>query len=143
VYLGAATCGPLEVTITARAAAQKGIAVVVLFYRFSGSSSNAFESVSMNPSGGDLYSRTLNPTSLLGNSASPGPTALQYQVVVQQNGGDTTLRTPVLGDIAIQACGNAPVATCSSYADKRSCQSHGCSWASKPGIVPTFECKNP
>jgi hypothetical protein len=143
VYLGDASCGPPEVTITARATAQKGIAVVVLFYRLSGNSSNAFESVNMNPMGGDLYSRTLNPTSLFGDSAAFEQTALQYQVVVQQNGGDTSLRTPVFADIAIQPCGNAPTLACSSYTDKRSCQSHGCSWASKPGTVPTFECKNP
>jgi hypothetical protein len=97
----------------------------------------------MNPIGADLYARTLNPTSLLGTAASSDQTSLQYQVVVQQNGGDTALRTPVLADIALQVCGNAPTLDCSSYADKRSCQSHGCSWVSKPAIVPTFECKNP
>ncbi len=142
VYFGAASCGPLEVTITARATAPNGITVVVLFYRFSSNSSSAFQNVEMNSIGGDLFQVTLNPTSLAGASISLDQASLQYQIVVQQIGGDTSLRTTVMSDITLQACGSV-TAACSSYTDKRSCQSHGCAWVSKPGIVPIFACKNP
>ncbi|HSB00648.1 MAG TPA: hypothetical protein VLE49_08360, partial [Anaerolineales bacterium] len=107
VYLGRGDCGPLEVTITARATAPKEIKVVVLFYRFAtGNASSEFQDVAMNPVGGDLYQRTLDPTSLLGGSVPFDQATLQYQIVVQQTDGDTTIRTPVMADIAMQACGN-------------------------------------
>lgn len=142
VYLGRADCGPLDVTITARAVAPNGIRVVVLFYRFATSSSSSeFESVSMNSIGGDLYERTLNPTSLLGGVPFESAT-LQYQIVIQQVDGDTSLRTPVLGDISVQACG-AVTRSCSAYTDERSCIANGCNWVSIPGTVPIFECRNP
>lgn len=142
VYLGRADCGTLEVTITARAIAPNGINVVVLFYRFqTGSSSNEFQSVAMNPMGGDLYERTLNPTSLLGGSVPFDQATLQYQIVVQQNDGDTSIRTPVLSDIAVQACGG--VTSCPFYITESSCVEHGCSWVNIPGTVPIYECRNP
>ncbi len=142
VYLGDSSCGPNEVTILARATAPKGITVVVLFYRFStGSSSSAFQSVAMNPIGGDLYQATLNPTSLLGGVPFDQAT-LQYQIVIQQNDGDTSLRTQVIADIAVQACGRVTV-SCSSYTDERTCIANGCNWVSIPGTVPIYECRNP
>jgi hypothetical protein len=144
VYLGRASCGTLDVTITARATAPKGIKVVVLFYRFfTGGSAGEFQSVAMNPIGGDLYQRTLNPTSLLGGVPFEQAT-LQYQIVIQQNDGDVSIRTPLLADIAVQACGSVNTApVCSSYTDQRSCVAHGCNWVEIPGIVPIYECRNP
>jgi hypothetical protein len=136
------------VTITARATAPKGIKVVALFYRFfTGGSAGEFQSVAMNPIGGDLYQRTLNPTSMLGGVLFEQAT-LQYQIVIQQNDGDVSIRTPLLADIAVQACGSvnaAPTAApvCSSYTDKRSCAAHGCNWVEIPGTVPIYECRNP
>jgi hypothetical protein len=142
VYIGQARCGTLEVTITARAVAPQGINVVVLFYRFqSGNSSSEFQSLSMNPVGDDLYRRTLNPTSLLGGSVPFDQAVLQYQVVIQQNNGDTSLRTPVLSDITVQACGG--VTSCSSFTNESSCTANGCNWVSVPGTVPLNECRNP
>lgn len=142
VYIGASTCGPLQVTIVAHATAPKGITVVVLFYRFQGGSSG-FENIAMSPIGGDLYQVNLNPTAVLGG-VSFDQSTLQYQVVVQQKDGDTSLRTPVIADISVQACGRvAPAASCSSYTDKRSCQAHGCKWAAGAGIVPVYSCQNP
>ncbi len=106
VYLGRADCGALEVTITARVIAPEGIKMVALFYRFQTTSATSeFQSVVMTPIGGDLYQSTLNPTSLLGGSVPFDQATLQYQVVVQQNDDDTSLRTPVLSDIAVEACG--------------------------------------
>ncbi len=106
VYLGRADCGTLEVTITARATAPNGIKVVMLFYRFQTSTSTSeFQSLVMTPIGGDLYQSTLNPTSLLGGSVPFDQATLQYQIVVQQNNDDTSLRTLVLSDIAVEACG--------------------------------------
>jgi hypothetical protein len=143
LYLGGASCGTREVTITARATAPDGIKVVVLFYRFAtGNSSSGFESISMKPIGGDLYERTLNPTSLLSGSIPFEQATLQYQIVIQQNDGDTSIRTPVLADIAVQACGRV-TASCSSYTDERTCIANGCNWVSIPGVVPIYECRNP
>jgi len=143
VYLGNASCGTLDATITARATAPKGITVVVLFYRFeTGNSSSGFESVAMNPIGGDLYQRTLNPTSLFGGTIPFDQATLQYQVVVQQKDGDTSIRTPVMADIAVQACGTV-TPNCSSYTDQRTCIANGCKWVPKPGTVPIYVCKNP
>lgn len=143
VTIGRAGCGPLEVTISARAAAPKEIRVVVLFYRFaSASASTQFESVAMNPLGSGIYERTLNPTSLLNGSVPFEQATLQYQVVVQQTDGDVSIRTPVLADISVQACGNV-TSSCSSYSDERSCVANGCSWTNIPGMVPRSECRNP
>jgi hypothetical protein len=143
VYLGAASCGTREVTILARATAPNGIKVVVLFYRFqTANSSTEFQSVGMGSAGDDLYERTLNPTSLLGGSVPFDQATLQYQIVVQQNDGDTSIRTPVLADIAVQACGRVTT-SCSSYTDERTCIANGCNWVNIPGTVPIFECRNP
>ena len=142
VYLGGSSCGTNEVTILARAIAPNGIKVVVLFYRFeTGNSSSGFESIGMKPIGGDLYEATLNPTELLGGIPFEQAT-LQYQIVIQQNDGDTSLRTPVLADISVQACGSV-TASCSSYTDERTCIANGCNWVTIPGVVPIYECRNP
>jgi hypothetical protein len=143
IYLGRGDCGPLEVTITARATAPTGIRVVVFFYRFqTGNTSAEFQSLSMQPVGGDMYEVALNPTSLLGGSVPFEQATLQYQVVIQQNDGDVSLRTPVLADIFVQACGGV-TASCSSYSDERTCAANGCNWVSIPGTVPQYECRNP
>lgn len=144
IYAGQDSCGPVQVTIVARATAPKGITVVALFYRFQyDGAPGGFENVAMNPIGGDLYQYILNPTSVLGGVPFDQAT-LQYQIVVQQKDGDTSIRTPVLADIAVQACGAAaPPPTCSDYTDRRSCVSHGCKWVPGTGIVATFTCQNP
>lgn len=108
VYVGGSSCGPVQETIVAHATAPKGITVVVLFYRFNPASPKGFQDVAMHPIGGDLYQATLNPTSLLGGSLGADQGTLVYQVVVQQKDSDTSIRTPVLADIALQACGGAP-----------------------------------
>ena len=143
VYLGGSSCGINEVIILARVVAPNGINVVVLFYRFAtGDSSSGFESIGMKSIGGDLYEVTLNPTSLLGGSVPFEVATLQYQIVIQQNNGDTSIRTPVLADISVQACGRVTV-SCSSYTDERTCTANGCSWVNIPGTVPIYECRNP
>lgn len=144
VYIGASSCGPVQTTFTVRANAAKGIKVVVLFYRFqTGNASTEFQSISMNPAGSDLFTRTLNLPSLTGGSIPFEQATLQYQVVVQQNDGDTSLRTPVMADIAVQACGSV-TRSCSSYTDPRSCAANGCNWVAIPGgTVPIYECRNP
>jgi hypothetical protein len=109
VYVGGSNCGPVQETIIARATAPKGIAVVVLFYRFNPASPKGFQDKAMSPMGGDLYQATLNPTSLLGGSLGADQGTLVYQVVVQQKDGDNSIRTPVQTDIALQACGGAPL----------------------------------
>jgi hypothetical protein len=141
VYAGDPTCGPNDVVITARATAPKGIQVVVLFYRYEPGSPSGFQDVAMTPIGGDLYRASLVPNSTLGG---PADAILQYQVVVQQTDGDTSIRTPVLADIEVKSCGSAPVEVdCASFPDKRACEAHGCSWVAGPGIVPVYSCQNP
>jgi hypothetical protein len=148
IYIGKASCGPLDVTIVARAAAPQGITVVALFYRFQYDGAPAgFQNAAMDPIGGDLYQYKLNPTSVLGGVPFDQAT-LQYQIVVQQKDGDTSIRTPVLADIAVQACGPVapapgPAPDCSSYTDKRTCVANGCKWVPGTGIVATFTCKKP
>ncbi|MBI5946357.1 MAG: hypothetical protein HY864_18505 [Chloroflexi bacterium] len=143
VYLGDDTCGIKEVTILARATAPKGIKVVVLFYRFdSADASSEFRNTGMKSIGGDLYEVTLNPTLLMDGAIPFEMATLQYQVVIQQSDGDTSLRTKVNADIAVQACGRV-TASCSSYSDERTCIANGCNWVSIPGIVPSFACRRP
>ncbi|WKZ42688.1 MAG: hypothetical protein QY302_11360 [Anaerolineales bacterium] len=143
VYLGDSSCGTNEVVILARATAPNGIKVVVLFYRFAtDNSSSEFQSVGMKSIGGDLFEATLNPTSLLGGSVPFEQATLQYQVVVQQNDGDTSIRTPVLADIAVQACGRVTV-SCSSFTEQRACIANGCNWVEIPGVVLIYECRSP
>lgn len=140
VYAGDASCGPNDVVITARAAAPKGIQVVVLFYRYEPGSPSGFESAAMNPIGGDLYRASLTPNSTLGG---PADAILQYQVVVQETDGDTSIRTPVLADIEVKSCGAPVPAACASHPDKRACEANGCAWVAGPGIVPVYSCQNP
>lgn len=142
VYLGESSCGPLQVSVLARATAPKGIQVVVLFYRFQ-NGPKGFESVAMNPQGGDLFQGTVNPTSALGGVPFEQST-LQYQVVVQQRDGDTSIRTPVIADVLVKACGSVTTETsCSSYTDQRSCIAHGCNWVAGTGMFATYTCKQP
>ncbi|HWS23108.1 MAG TPA: hypothetical protein VN226_01590 [Anaerolineales bacterium] len=142
VFLGASSCGPNEVTILVKATAPAGIRVVLLFYRFVAEGSSApFENIDMNPIGGDLYQITLNPSILLGGVPFENG-RMQYQVVVQQNDGDTSIRTPVLSDIVLQSCGSV-TPSCSSYSDERTCIANGCAWVAEPGLVPIFSCKKP
>ena len=143
VYIGGSSCGPTEVTIAARAIAPNGIKVVVLFYRFqTGNSSAEFQSVGMNSMGGDLYERKINMNTLLGGNVPFDQAVFQYQIVVQQNDGDVSIRTPLLSDITVKACGGITL-TCGVYMSEASCVEHGCNWVPKPGIVPIYECKNP
>lgn len=143
VYVGGTDCGPVDVNFSARATAPNGITAVVLFYRFqSNNASTEFQGIAMNPKGGDLYERALNPTSALGGVAPFDAATLQYQIVIQQADGDTSIRTPIFSDITVQACGRA-ANSCSSYTDQRACISNGCNWVEIPGIVPVYECRTP
>ncbi len=145
VYVGGTSCGPQQVTIVAHATAPKGIKVVVLFFRFEPGSPSGFQDVAMSPIGGDNYQVTLNPNSILGGFLTADQVTLQYQVVVQQNDGDTSIRTPVLADIAVLPCGDA-VLDCSSYHKKAACESHGCVWYSTAGTATPGainECQSP
>lgn len=140
VYAGDSSCGPNDVVITARATAPGGIQVVVLFYRYDPGSAGGFQNVAMSPIGGDLYRAALVPNSTFGG---PADAILQYQVVVQQTDGDTSVRTPVLADIEVKSCGVPVPAACASYPDKRACEANGCAWVAGPGIVPVYSCQNP
>jgi hypothetical protein len=141
IYAGASDCGPTEVKILARASAPQGIEVVVLFFRFEPGSSAAYENVVMRQAGGDLYEATLNMRSILRRSVPFDVAKLNYQIVVQQKDGDTSIRTPVLTDVEVEACGNAAIA-CSSYNNQPACEAHGCQWVMLPGILPVFKCGN-
>ncbi len=144
VYIGGTNCGATEVTFTARAVSSN-ITAVVLFYRFqTNNSSTEFQGIAMNPTGGDLYERTINPTSALGGAVPFDAATLQYQIVIQQTDGDTSIRTPVFSDITAQACGGGgSTSSCSQYTDKRACISNSCNWVEIPGVVPIYECRAP
>lgn len=143
VFAGDSSCGPNDVVITARATAPKGIQAVVLFYRYEPGSPSGFESVGMTPIGGDLYRVSLVPNSTLGG---PADGILQYQVVVQQTDGDTSIRTPVLADIEVRSCSPAEdpggADACSAWVDPRTCVAKGCNWWEIPGTPPTFVCRS-
>ncbi len=143
-FVGDTSCGPVETIITAHATAPKGIAAVILFYRFGPGN---FESISMDPIGEDLYRGTLNMNSIFGGTIPFESAIPDYQVVVQQGDGDTSLRTPVLADIEVKACGSAPpppggADACAAYVDQRACQANGCNWWEIAGTPPTFVCKS-
>ena len=142
IYSGDDNCGPTQVTIVARATSPEPIKVVVLFFRYEPGSPRGFESLSMTPLGNDLYQAVLNPTAVLGG---PSEATLQYQVVVQQQDGDTEIRTPVLADIAVLPCGTGGGGglSCSSYTGQDGCEAAGCSWVLVPAIVPLYACRNP
>lgn len=143
VYSGAGTCGPLDVTITARAAVPGSIAVVVLFYRAEPGGAGGYSNVVMTPIGGDQYRATISTESVLGG---PAEASLQYQVVVQLADGDTSLRTPLMSDIAVQPCGTITTTTaadCTQYQTKRACESRDCKWILLPAIIPVYACGNP
>jgi hypothetical protein len=143
VYVGASSCGPMETVITAHATASKGITAVLLFYRFG---SGDFQSISMNPIGNDLYRGTLSMASIFGSSIPFDQSIPEYQVVVQQSDGDTSLRTPVLADIEARACGSVDDSgstdACSAYTKQRTCVAKGCNWWEIPGTPSTFVCKS-
>ena len=144
VYLGQSSCGPVEASISAHTnVPQDEIKVIILFYRFqTGNTSAEFQGVGMNPKGDGIYQRTINPTSLLGGSIPFDQAALQYQIVVQKNDGDTSVRTPVMSDITVKACGSLTV-TCSSYSDERTCRANGCQWVSSSSTVASYQCQKP
>lgn len=143
VFLGGTNCGTTEVNFVVRATAPNGITGVYLFYRFqSGNASTEFQSVNMNPMGGDLYERTLNPTSILGGTIPFDAATLQYQIVVQQTNGDTSIRTPVFSDITVQACGGVTTSSCSQYTDERTCLANACKWGPIAG-TRTIGCQTP
>lgn len=141
VYVGESSCGPMETTVTAHATASKGVAAVVLFYQLNDSE---FQSVSMNSIGNDLYRGTINLTSIFGNSTPFDSAIIGYQVVVQQNDGDTSLRTAVNPDIEAKACGSSSSApavdACSAFVDQRACQANNCNWWQVN--TTTFVCKS-
>jgi hypothetical protein len=143
VYAGADSCGPNDVIITARATAPKGIQAVVLFHRYEPGSPAGFESAPMSPIGGDLYRGTITPNSTFGG---PADSIMQYQVVVQQPDGDTSIRTPVLADVEVRACHPAddsgPADACSAFTDQRTCIARGCNWWEIAGTPPTFVCRS-
>jgi hypothetical protein len=143
VYAGDASCGPNDVVITARAMAPKGIQAVVLFYRYEPGSPSEFQSMGMSPIGGDLYRVSLVPNSTLGG---PADGILQYQVVVQQSDGDTTIRTPVRADIEVRSCGTVDDSggtdACAAFVDQRACIANGCNWWEIAGTPPSFVCRS-
>jgi hypothetical protein len=102
-------CSPKDVTIQVNASDSIGITAVVLFYRAQGANGNTtdFLSKSMSPVGGDLYQATVNPESDFGGGtlANMGGGTLQYQAVIQDQNGDTSVRTDLQAGVNIATCG--------------------------------------
>jgi hypothetical protein len=143
VYAGAESCGPLDVMITARVSAPGGIAVVILFYRAEPGGEGGYKNIVMSSIGDDQYRATVTTKAILNR---PAEASLQYQVVVQLADGDTSLRTPLMSDIAVQPCGTITTTTaadCTQYQTKRACESRDCKWVLLPAIIPVYACGNP
>ena len=105
VYIGRPGCGPMDVTITAQITAPKPIVTVMIFHRFQTSGGETeYLIATMAPIGGGLYQVTLTPSVALGGSVPFDEATLQYQVIAQLSDGDTSVRTPLLGDIQVKAC---------------------------------------
>jgi hypothetical protein len=105
VYYG--NCTPNQVTISAQASDSRGIVAVVLFYRLRDGEGNATEwmDIAMNPKGGDLYSRTLDITSIANQARYRSQNGeLVYQVVIQNKNQEMT-RSQVYSDVEVLACG--------------------------------------
>jgi hypothetical protein len=116
---------------------------VVLFYRAGPEGAGGYENIVMSPIGGDQYRATVSTTTILDG---PAEASLQYQVVVQLADGDTSLRTPLMSDIAVQPCGTIATTTaadCTQYQTKRACESRDCRWVLLPAIIPVYACGNP
>jgi hypothetical protein len=129
------------VTITARVA-EAGIAVVVLFYRADPEGTGGYER-RHGAHRGDQYRATINTESVLDG---PVEASLQYQVVEHLADGDTSLRTPLMSDIAVQPCGTITTITaadCTQYQTKPACESRDCKWLLLPAIIPAYACGNP
>ena len=60
----------------------------------------------MSPVRGDLYQVTVNPESDFGGStlANMGGGTLQYQAVIQDQNGDTSVRTALLSGVNVTTC---------------------------------------
>jgi hypothetical protein len=110
------SCSPKDVTIQVNASDSDGITAVVLFYRVQGANGNTtdFQSKGMSSIGGDLYQIAVNPESDFGGGtlANMGGGTLQYQAVIQDQNGNTSVRTDLLAGVSITTCsGNAPAPT--------------------------------
>jgi hypothetical protein len=110
------SCNPKDVTFQVNASDSVGITAVVLFYRVQGANGNTtdFLSKGMSPVGDDLYQATVNPESDFGGGtlANMGGGTLQYQAVIQDQNGDTSVRTNLQAGVNITTCsGGAPAPT--------------------------------
>jgi hypothetical protein len=102
-------CGDKSVTIQVRAVDPAGITAVTLFYRLQsqgGGGRSAFTGMAMSPAGQDLYQAVLTPQDLFSDALinSMGTSWLQYQAVIQNKAGDTSVRTQVFSDLALKTC---------------------------------------
>lgn len=73
----------------------------------------------------------IKASTLRGGSVPFDQATLQYQIVIQQNNGDTSIRTPILADIAVQACGassGGQTDACNAFTDQRTCIAKNCNW---------------
>lgn len=112
LYLNGVSCTPKEVTIVAQAQDPDGIQVVVLFYQLRNEENGNltdFYSLAMSPIGGDLYQAVFNKDAPFGgvnlsDFVSDSDFGLEYQAVIQDLTGDTSVRTPLLSDITLAMC---------------------------------------
>ena len=104
LYIGREDCGPMSITISSIVTAPKPIVVVGLFYRFQEGTATDFLYQSMLDAGGGVYQATVTPEADLGGSVPFDQAILEYQVIVQQSDGDTSLRSSLMGDVTILKC---------------------------------------
>jgi hypothetical protein len=105
VYSG--NCSPNQVTISAKATDANGITAVVLFYRLreDGGTATAWMNASMNPSGADMYTKTVNVSSAASQVGLSNPDGtFEYQIVIQ-NKKTEMVRSPMFYDVTVVGCG--------------------------------------
>jgi len=106
-FYGGNACGSQEVTITTKVTNPDDIFQVVIFTRFADRESNAYtkwdSGHAMSKKDDDFYSITLTSYKLANYNAYEFA-VMRYQIVVQDNDGDRSVRTEVMEDILLEVC---------------------------------------
>lgn len=106
-FYGSNSCGSHEITISTRVTNPDDIYQVVLFTRFADRESSAYtkwdSGHAMSKKDDDLYSITLTSTKIANYNAYEFA-VMRYQIVVEDEDGDRSVRTEVMEDILLEVC---------------------------------------
>ena len=106
-FYGSNSCGTHEITISTRVTNPDDVFQVVLFTRFADRESSAYtkwdSGHAMSKKDDDLYSITLTSTKIANYNAYEFA-VMRYQIVVEDEDGDRSVRTEVMEDILLEVC---------------------------------------